>query len=174
MPFQTGISGTHLESCKHEWSCGHHDLHSSSVCSGYGLSSALSLWAHLCQLDWHFQTHCKYQGCSNPSAAAAAQDQGLEQCRAPALLTRQWGWGPSWAQPCPPVQQTGLAGIHTTQTCSSATPRAGWGLRSSVWLHSLWEATSACAQGACWAFGLGPCFCCKNKVKNNGLTGWWL
>lgn len=110
MPFQAGISGTHLESCKHEWSCGYHDLHSSSVCSGYGLSSALSLWAHLCQLDWHFQTHCKYQGCSNPSAAAAAQDQGLKQCRAPALLTRQWGWGPSWAQPCSP----------------SAADRAGW------------------------------------------------
>lgn len=69
--------------------------------------------------------------CSNPSPSAAAEDQDLKAMQS----------HPGGGAGVPQCSGQGCVGIHTTQTCSP-TPSAGRGLRSSVWLHSLWEATS--------------------------------
>lgn len=47
MAFTTGISRTQLESCKHEWSCGHYNLNCNSAYSEYCLSFMMLLHALL-------------------------------------------------------------------------------------------------------------------------------
>lgn len=153
---------THLEPCKHEWFCGHRDLNSNFVYSGY-LAEFCHCVHSFCQPDWHFRLSASTSECSNSSPPAAAEGQELKALQSHSSAHPGHGAGVPQSSWAPPEHGQGSVGIHTSHTCRAPTPRAGWGL----WVAPQPVGGNIRSHNAAlrWAFGLGPCFCCKNEVK---------
>lgn len=142
-------------------------------------------------MGWVLHCHCepllsawlafpdtvKYQGVLKPQCSCSCTGPRPEAMQSPSSAPQAVGLGsllgsallPSaadravWDPHHTHLQQSNTQSRLRAQELCVALQPVGGNIRS----HDA-------AQGGCWAFGLGPCFCCKNKVKNNGLTGWWL
>lgn len=181
MALITGISWTQLQSCKHEWSCGHYNLNCNSAYSDYCLS--FMMWPHAPLLSTPLALPDSVHGKRSaqiqvPPAAAEDQDLKAMQSQSSAAL-RCWGWGHSL------LLGTALVPHHictpmarVMQTCSSPTPWADWGLRELCvapqpavgkvrsFLQPLSRAltTHIATWAGHWVPGLGPSWSCKGKM----------